>query len=322
MIRRPIRRRTAAALTACLAAVTLAVTPDATALVGPPSEAPQLDPTDTTCSVFVPSPDRYCAPIPLPAEATALGTIIDVDPEDAALYESLIPAPFSAPDDVGDYQLSLLVFWLEIPPTVGTDGSQEGQYIEGQYALRAQRDGKEGWFQLHVPVSNDSLYDAGRQAGLPKYLADMAMTSDEEGWLAVAGRNDDHGPDHVSIDYTADEGSVASEELVRLVTQQDVFFGSCPHLDGTVPTADYEPNRWWESKYTSIPTAELAPPEAGTVALTLTPGELVDWGPLLPDEDGDGTTTLELPGIFWHAEGLVIATWDPQGAKEGPADCA
>lgn len=319
MIRPTTRRRTTALLAACLAAVTL-VTPRATALGGSANEAPQVDPTDTTCSVFVPSPDRYCAPIPLPAEATALGTIIDVDPANAALYESLIPAPFSAPDDVADYQLSLLVFWLEIPPTLGTDGSQEGQYIEGQYALRAQRDGKEGWFQLHVPVSDDSLYDAGRQAGLPKYLADMSMTSEEDGWLAVADRNDDHGPDHISMDYTASEGA-ASEALTRLVTQQDVFFGTCPHLDGRVPGTDYEWNRWWESKYTSIPTAELAPPEAGTVSVTVTPGALVGWAGLLPDDDGDGTVTLELPGTFWHAEGVVIATWDPQGAREGPADC-
>lgn len=317
----PTRRRTAALIAACLAALSFA-TPQATALVGSPNEAPQLDPTDTTCSVFVPSPDRYCVPLPLPAEATALGTIIDIDPEHAALYESLIPAPFSAPDQVDDYQLSFLVFWLEIPPTFGTDGAQEGQYIEGQYALRAQRDGKQGWFQLHVPVSSDSLYDAGREAGLPKYLADMAMTSDDTGWNTFADRNDDHGPQHLSIDYTAGDGSEVSPELSDLVTQQDVFFGSCPHLDGRIPAPDREWSRWWESKYTSIPTAELAPVEAGTVEVTVTPGDLVDWAPLLPDEDGDGTTVLTLPGAFWNAEGIVIASWDPQGAKEGPADCA
>lgn len=160
------------------------------------------------------TPDCYTIPVP-GAQAWVVAAIAEPKPGAEALYDSLIRRPYTAPET---RQVAVLSSRLNIPADLeaGPDTQPEPGYQEGSIAIRVgfpAKDGfpySEGWFVLAQPISDFGQYEAGRDVGIPKYMADMTVTQTDDGWQQTAT---DMG---TSAEQTAGPGSTTVEDGIDL----------------------------------------------------------------------------------------------------------
>ncbi len=170
-----------------------------TLMVAPSSSAdgPGLQPgfTDALCPRPV---DTDCATIAYPAiDVWSVSAILpvkntDAAPDAEAVYDSLVPEPFTVP---AERELAVLMFRLDIPtnPTsTATTDPGEG-YAEGSVAIKVGFPAahgfpySEGFWNLAQPLNDPAQYEGGRSIGLPKYMAEAEVRRNADGtWTAGA----------------------------------------------------------------------------------------------------------------------------------------
>lgn len=311
---------------------------------------PGVPPAEALCPRILP-PDDDCYSAPLPSEGWLLGTVVDVDPADAraiALYDELVTkhaTGFRVPER---RQIALLQFRLNVPGTPGSlDPENPGPgYGEASIALRVTREGGDGnpytagWFPLAQPVNDQGQYGAGRDVGIPKYMADIALAHDEAGWHGTTtrfgGRDQAGGPGIAPVDggssmrldwAPAAPGAEepAGADAIRSWTRMEdpLFTVERPYDEDAVEhrpaMVKFTPVAWLESD-SGEPENPITsrPPQIGTMrvaldgALPLTPsgfaatyGRDARWSDLLSTDQ-----PLTAPGAFWHAKGYTVITGD------------
>ena len=182
-MRRPTALLLGAALLATLLSTAVAQTPQ-----------PQPGFAESLCPRVQP-PDEDCYTIGLPAEVWATAATIPIKdtPEAIKAYDSLIPEPFYALPK--RREIGVLMFRLEtaMSPERDIDSDPGPGYAEGSVAIRVgfpAEDGypyREGWWVLAQPLNDPGQYGAGRDIGLPKYMADAGLRVEGDGrWRAHA----------------------------------------------------------------------------------------------------------------------------------------
>src|SRR3712207_5904749 len=156
---------------------------------GPPGFAQSLCPRAQ-------APDPDCYTISIPAEVWAVATTLRIKPTRQAkrAYDSLIPEPFFPIP--GRRRVAVLMFRLNTQMSPGSDANTDPGpgYAEGSVAIRVgfpARDGypyRVGWWDLAQPLNDPSQYDAGRDIGLPKYMARAGLRIADGRWRAHATR--------------------------------------------------------------------------------------------------------------------------------------
>ncbi len=313
----------------------------------PAAPSPGVPPAEALCPRVMP-PDDDCYSIPLPSEGWLLGSVVDVDPRDkraVRLYDALLAEHAKGFGRPVKRQIAVLQFRLNVP---GTPGSLEPRnpgpgYGEASIALRVSFDGRDsfpyrdGWFPLAQPVNDPSQYGAGRDVGIPKYMADIALTHDDGGWHGVTehfgGRDQAGGPgiatvaggSSMRLDWAPSSRRPANAEQILSWTRMEkpLFTVERPYdernVDHRPAMVKFTPVAWLTTDE-SVPENPVTSrdPQLGRMRITLrgtlpvTPGAFTErhgrdarWADLL------GTRRpLNAAGAFWHAKGYTIITGD------------
>ncbi len=332
--RRPLRWGVGIALLA-----TLALWP---AVAGTQGPQPQPGFVESLCPrAAAPDPDCYTIALPAEVWATAAAIPIKDDPAAIKAYDSLIPEPFFPIPD--RREIGVLMFRLDTTPSPARDiDTDPGPgYAEGSVAIRVgfpaqdRYPYREGWWDLAQPLNDQSQYGAGRDIGLPKYMADAGLRIDANGtWRAHAtdwGPSDAEAPgsstvpgaNELHIEWTADEPGADKERREQLWTwgqYGEPLFVQTPPYD---EQGEHEPAL---VKFTTVSTlpvhgapaspVTMAPdPRIGTAKVTLdgtTPAG-IDFAELI------GPGVHQVAGTSAFTRGFAFITSDNLANNQGEA---
>ncbi len=284
------------------------------------------------------TPDCYTLPVP-GAQAWVVAAIAEPKEGAEALYDSLVPRPYLLPEK---RQVALLSSRLNLgtgDPRNGPETAPDKGYQEGSIALRVgfpARDGfpySEGWFVLAQPISDFGQYEAGRDVGIPKYMADMSVVKDGDTWTQSAlnmGSNasQTNGPGSttvtendmdLSITWTP-EAVEADEQEVKDVERWTIFgdplFGhKRPYDDPNVNLDVPFMTKFTPAAYAPVGKAGAVTPltygpylKTGLTDVTLTgniPTTSTPWSDLVGPEQ-----LTDIPGTFGFINGMLYITMD------------
>jgi len=274
--------------------VALAITAASAGLVSQPAIAADCDESLFECEFltldqvqrFLRDPSGNLSyPIPMKArQVTAVADLKDHDPATLALYDSLIPEPFAAPERPQDRKV---YFWfVEVWVPNDAEGANL-RWIESSISIRVQHGVEGGWLHLSEPTNDSGAFDTGRSVGFPKYYAAATLDqTDDGGWLARAsidpggevGDNTHEGEETVRYHWRPDDSAGASDELIDWTKIEDPYFSVEPFMAGEQAYR----LKWTIKPY--VPVGDLG--RDSTLASVPGAGELGEAIPIIPPYTG------------------------------------
>jgi Acetoacetate decarboxylase (ADC) len=130
------------------------------------------------------------------------------EPTDLAAYGKAIPAPFAMPPRPL-IRVSVIDFYGMVNGPV---------YRESEVSVLVLRDGRPGWFVLHMPVTDGDACAGGRNAlGTPKVMRRITLERGTERYLGTSYARDGETPEFtLSLDVGELDG--AAREALRFAT--------------------------------------------------------------------------------------------------------
>lgn len=283
--------------------------------------------------------DSDCVNIPIPGQAWVVAALTKPRPGAEKLYDSLIRPPYKP---AAQRQVAVLSSRLDIPgdASMTRDTDPGAGYQEGSIAIRVSLPPMEagypwtdGWLVLVQPINDYSQYEAGREVGIPKYLADMTTTKTAKGWRQVsigfgAGPGQDKGIGSTTvkgggrliIDWTTDKVK-ASEQQIADVERWSVF--GDPLVGHKRPFDDpkFDVTKPWLTKFTStayVPATQAAAFTPLTAGPDLEVGQTdVVLEGTIPGTKGVPFSRLvgpkqltDIPGVSAYFSGILYITTD------------
>ena len=283
--------------------------------------------------------DDNCVTLPIPGQAWVVAALTTPKTGAENLYDSLIRAPYTAP---ATRQVAVLSSRLDIPgdPSKTPETAPEAGYQEGSIAIRvtmpkmeAGYPWREGGLILTQPINDYGQYEAGRDVGIPKYLADMTTTKTANGWRQEAkgfgagpgqargiGSSTVKSGGRLVINWTRAKVT-ASDKQVADVERWTVF--GDPLVGHRRPFDDrgFDVRNPWLTKFT--PTAYVPATQAGAVTpatagpdLELGRADVVLEG-TIPGTKGVPSSRLVgpkqltgIPGVSAYFSGVLYITTD------------
>ncbi len=148
-----------------------------------------------------------------------------LEPRDLSLYRKLLPEAFDMPD-----RAIVMVFVVDYTQVMSW---MMPSYQEAGVSLQSCYKGELGWYLSTMPVTNLFAMWVGRSVGLPKYVAEkIILTEDQQGWL---GQVRHRGQVPLSLQFHADAiGSFSPCD--RQAPESETFFHGDVHLLASSPS--------------------------------------------------------------------------------------